>query len=78
MLENFLDDHDVSVMVTIRQPLIADLDLGEVETAGLSTGSTGGGHADSEKSAEDCTVNLPGPETGSHAPNMLENLSDIT
>ena len=78
MLANFLDVHDVPVMVTIRQPLIAYLNLGKEETTGLNTGSTGGSHTDGEKGAEDSTVNLPCSETGSHAPNMLENLSDIT
>ena len=45
--------------------------LGEVKAAGLSTRSTPGGHADGAAGPDEGAVDLPGPETGPQAPDML-------
>ena len=46
--------------------------LGEVKAAGLSTGSTPGGHADGAAGPDEGAVDLPGAETGPQAPDMLD------
>ena len=45
--------------------------LGEVKSAGLSTGSTPGGHTDGAAGPEKGAVDLPGAETGAQTPDML-------
>ena len=45
--------------------------LGEVKAAGLSTRSTPGGHADGAAGPHKRAVDLPGPQTGTQAPDML-------
>ena len=46
--------------------------LGEVKAAGLSAGSTPGGHADGAAGPDKGAVDLPGAETGPQAPDMLD------
>ena len=46
--------------------------LGEVKSTGLSAGSTPGGHADGAAGPDEGAVDLPGPETGTQAPDMLD------
>ena len=46
--------------------------LGEVKSTGLSAGSTPGGHTDGAAGSHKGAVDLPGPETGTQAPDMLE------
>ena len=45
--------------------------LGEVKSAGLSAGSTPGGHADGAAGPEKGAVDLPGAEARSQAPDVL-------
>ena len=45
--------------------------LGEVKSTGLSTGSTPGGHTDGAAGSDKGAVDLPGPQTGAQAPDML-------
>ena len=46
--------------------------LGEVKSTGLSTGSTPGGHADGAAGPHEGAVDLPCPEAGAQAPDVLE------
>ena len=46
--------------------------LGEVKSTGLSAGSTPGGHTDCAAGPHKGAVDLPGPETGTQAPDMLD------
>ena len=47
--------------------------LGEVKSTGLRTGPTPGGHTDGAAGSDEGAVDLPGPQTGTQAPDMLGN-----
>ncbi len=71
----FLYNHDVFVvMIAIRQPLVSDFDLGEVEAAGLGARAAAGDSADSEAVAEEGAVYLPGAKTRTQTPDVLKNI----
>ena len=68
------DNHDVPlVVVPVRQPLIPDLDLGEVKAAGLGAWPAAGDRADGQAVPEERAVDLPSPEARTQTPNMLES-----
>ena len=67
------DDHDVLLLVVpVRQPLIPDLDLGEVKAAGLGAGAAAGDGADGQAVPEEGAVDLPGPQARAKAPDVLK------
>ena len=67
------DDHDVLlVMVPVRKSLVPDLDLGEVEAAGLGAGAAAGDGADGQAVPEEGAVDLPGPQARAKTPNVLK------
>ncbi len=70
-----LYNHDVFVvMIAIRQPLVSDFDLGEVEAAGLGARAAAGDGADGEAVAEEGAVDLPGAKTRTQTPDVLKNI----
>jgi len=73
LVNNFLlDQHNIFFAITIRYSLIANFDLGKIETAGFRTRSTRCSHAHCENSTKEGTVDFPGAKTRSHAPNVLK------